>query len=372
MRERWNEDRRDEGRRGNDFRTDDRTSERSRADGAGGYGQGDDRRGEDDARWQSGDYGPGDYRHADWSERSGADRGDAGGRRYAGGRSDYGQGGYARDERWRERERFGDEDRARDPYRYRSSDREPWGGTMGRDRALERDPGWGQEADRRREGGRYRAEGRYRADDRQGRSGWGQDAYGGRGMDRDRGQFPDRDEDRERGFLDRARDLFDRGPDDDRDRRGRDEGGLLGGLFRDDRDDREGRYDDRRRDRGEGEMWGTEPGRHRDREGWQSSERGPHAGRGPRGYRRSDERIRDDVNERLEDDPWIDASDIDVRSEDGVVTLEGKVDSRDAKRRAEEVAASGRGVHDVMNRLRVERQEGVLDRIGDALGGNDT
>ena len=35
---------------------------------------------------------------------------------------------------------------------------------------------------------------------------------------------------------------------------------------------------------------------------------GAHRGRGPKGYRRSDERIREDVCERLTEDPFIDAS----------------------------------------------------------------
>ena len=39
---------------------------------------------------------------------------------------------------------------------------------------------------------------------------------------------------------------------------------------------------------------------------------GPHRGRGPKGYTRSDERIREDVNDRLSDDPFVDASEIEV------------------------------------------------------------
>jgi osmotically-inducible protein OsmY len=79
---------------------------------------------------------------------------------------------------------------------------------------------------------------------------------------------------------------------------------------------------------------------------------GPHAGRGPRGYRRSDERIREDVNYRLTDDPDLDASDIEVSVNDGVVTLRGSVDSRWDKRRAEDIAESVSGVVDVDNKLR--------------------
>jgi osmotically-inducible protein OsmY len=80
--------------------------------------------------------------------------------------------------------------------------------------------------------------------------------------------------------------------------------------------------------------------------------RGRYAGCGPRGYRRSDERIREDVNERLTDDGYVDASDIEVGVDNGVVTLTGFVASRAEKRRAEDVAESVSGVTDVSNQLR--------------------
>src|SRR5882724_11631017 len=48
-------------------------------------------------------------------------------------------------------------------------------------------------------------------------------------------------------------------------------------------------------------------------------------GRGPRGYKRSDDRIREDVNDRLSDQPRLDASGIDVTVNNGVVTLSGTV-----------------------------------------------
>ena len=44
---------------------------------------------------------------------------------------------------------------------------------------------------------------------------------------------------------------------------------------------------------------------------------GSFAGRGPRNDQRSDDRIREDVNERLTADPGIDASDVDVRVQSG-------------------------------------------------------
>lgn len=80
-----------------------------------------------------------------------------------------------------------------------------------------------------------------------------------------------------------------------------------------------------------------------------------HSGKGPRGYRRSDERIAEDVNDRLTDDRHLDASTIEVSVSDGEVTLIGTVDSRADKRRAEDLAESVSGVHDVHNTIRVNR-----------------
>ena len=76
-------------------------------------------------------------------------------------------------------------------------------------------------------------------------------------------------------------------------------------------------------------------------------------GVGPRNYRRSDERILEDINERLTDDHHIDASDIGVKVEGGEVTLSGTVEDRAARRRAEVIAESVSGVGHVQNDLRV-------------------
>lgn len=78
-----------------------------------------------------------------------------------------------------------------------------------------------------------------------------------------------------------------------------------------------------------------------------------HAGRGPKGYTRSDERILDDVNERLSDDPLVDARDIEVRCEQGRITLGGRVGARWVKHRAEDIVDSVAGVKDIDNRIRV-------------------
>ncbi len=90
----------------------------------------------------------------------------------------------------------------------------------------------------------------------------------------------------------------------------------------------------------------------------QSARRGGQfAGRGPSGYKRSAERITEDVNEALTWDGDVDASQIQVRVEGDEVILEGTVDSRRAKRAAEEAAERVRGVSDVHNRLRVEARQ---------------
>jgi osmotically-inducible protein OsmY len=78
-------------------------------------------------------------------------------------------------------------------------------------------------------------------------------------------------------------------------------------------------------------------------------------GRGPKGYRRSDERIREDVNDRLTEHAYLDASDIEVSVKDGEVTLSGKVFDRTDKRLAEDVAEEVTGVKNVQNNLRTDK-----------------
>jgi hypothetical protein len=85
---------------------------------------------------------------------------------------------------------------------------------------------------------------------------------------------------------------------------------------------------------------------------------GDHRGRGPKGYRRSDQRVHDDVNDRLMDDPHLDASEIEVSVKDGEVTLSGAVFRREDKRRAEDLAERVSGVTHVQNNLR-PRDSGV-------------
>lgn len=84
---------------------------------------------------------------------------------------------------------------------------------------------------------------------------------------------------------------------------------------------------------------------------------GPYAGRGPRGYRRSDQRIHEEVCDRLAAHGHIDASEVEVTVEGGEVTLEGQVRDRRTKRLAEAAVDHVVGVVDVHNRLRIGGRE---------------
>jgi osmotically-inducible protein OsmY len=81
---------------------------------------------------------------------------------------------------------------------------------------------------------------------------------------------------------------------------------------------------------------------------------GPHRGKGPKGYQRSDERIKEDINDRLTDEWNIDASDITVTVENGDVILSGFVKDRFQKRRAADVSDDVSGVRNVENRIKVD------------------
>ena len=78
-------------------------------------------------------------------------------------------------------------------------------------------------------------------------------------------------------------------------------------------------------------------------------------GRGPTGYRRNDQRVREDVCDRLTDDRHIDAGEIEVEVAEGEVTLRGTVPERIMRRRAELVAERVGGVVFVQNDLRVAK-----------------
>src|SRR6187397_2179663 len=98
---------------------------------------------------------------------------------------------------------------------------------------------------------------------------------------------------------------------------------------------------------------------------WGSRSSGGFAGRGPKGYRRSDERIREEISDQFMENDELDASEIEVMVVEGVVTLTGTVPDRQSKRLAEDIAESGSGVRDVMNQLKVDSEASTRGRDQD-------
>ncbi|WP_231906812.1 BON domain-containing protein [Cupriavidus sp. D384] len=78
---------------------------------------------------------------------------------------------------------------------------------------------------------------------------------------------------------------------------------------------------------------------------------------GPRGYTRTDERIRDEICERLTFTTGIDVREVSVEVDKGKVTLGGTVHTRGQKYDIEDLADNTFGVTEVENNIRVQRQE---------------
>ncbi len=94
-------------------------------------------------------------------------------------------------------------------------------------------------------------------------------------------------------------------------------------------------------------------------------QQGVHRGKGPAGYTRSDDRIREMVCDVLTDHDHIDASTIEITVKNGEVTLAGTVDDRRTKRMAEDVIENLSGVKEVVNQLRVaDRTSSSSQRTG--------
>jgi len=76
---------------------------------------------------------------------------------------------------------------------------------------------------------------------------------------------------------------------------------------------------------------------------------------GPKGYQRSDERLREDISERLMQSPDIDSSDVTVTVSGAKVVLEGTVPERPMKHAIEDLVDACPGVQDIDNRIRVKK-----------------
>lgn len=142
--------------------------------------------------------------------------------------------------------------------------------------------------------------------------------------------------------------------------------GYLGGQGGYNPNKREGSYENANRSDYDRDWWdktrdevsswfGDEDAERRRRADQQMA--GQHRGKGPKGYTRSDQRIQEDVCDRLSYDDRLDATNIEVKVQDGEVTLSGTVTDRDQKRRAEDLVERILGVRDVENHIKVNRPD---------------
>ena len=80
-------------------------------------------------------------------------------------------------------------------------------------------------------------------------------------------------------------------------------------------------------------------------------------GRGPKGWKRSDGKIREEVCLALERSHDIDASQMEVTVEEGCVSLKGRIETKGMQRAAEDLIESVPGVIDVFSQLKVDKKK---------------
>lgn len=155
----------------------------------------------------------------------------------------------------------------------------------------------------------------------------------------------------------------------------RDYWGTYGGAFRDDEYNRlpqqgGSRYEYRQEwNRPYGEQYGSQTFGHQGpinrwtlggTEWGDYGTRPSHRGRGPRNFKRNDERIREEVIETLTQHHELDATDVEIDVKDGEVILRGMVESRWDKRLAEDITEDVFGVRNVQNQLKVRQSMNIL------------
>ena len=103
----------------------------------------------------------------------------------------------------------------------------------------------------------------------------------------------------------------------------------------------------------------------------ESSDKQNFRGKGPKGYKRLDQLIKDDACEALYRNTEVDASDIEVFVDHGRVTLKGIVKTRNQKKMAERAVVNLAGVSDVFNEISLKSNHnsikpsprGLIDNI---------
>jgi hypothetical protein len=89
------------------------------------------------------------------------------------------------------------------------------------------------------------------------------------------------------------------------------------------------------------------------------------SGRGPKGYKRSDERIKEEISDLLTSHHEVDPSEVEIKVSNCEVTLTGTVESRHEKRLIEDLVSQISGVSDVTNQLRVQQSQDSSRTSGD-------
>jgi len=89
------------------------------------------------------------------------------------------------------------------------------------------------------------------------------------------------------------------------------------------------------------------------------SSKGRFSGTTPKNFKRSDERIYDEICDRLSQGGHFDVSDVEIKVEDGEVTLEGSLDNRSDKHRIEMLADSVMGVKEITNQIKIKNTKGA-------------
>jgi len=93
-----------------------------------------------------------------------------------------------------------------------------------------------------------------------------------------------------------------------------------------------------------------------------------HRGKGPRSYQRPDARIREDIHDLLREDPYVDATDVEIAVQGGEVVLSGIVEDKQTKRRIEDIVDSISGVKEIQNKLRPRLSDGRIVNIRNRQG----
>jgi osmotically-inducible protein OsmY len=85
---------------------------------------------------------------------------------------------------------------------------------------------------------------------------------------------------------------------------------------------------------------------------------GPHRGKGPKSFTRSDERLEEHVNELLMEHDEIDATHLEVHVEGGEISVTGTVEDRSQRRAVEDLLEGMFGVKDVHLHVKLAGRRG--------------